>query len=98
MTGEQAFKRILKDIGIYTAYLDDRKRVGRKGFDYLPTEESFASIINCSFCWADTNHCTMWTRLYQSSPSNLPCKKMVNDRLTYDLYINCLNKIVKECI
>ena len=98
MTGEQAFKRILKDIGIYTVYLNDRKKAGRKGFNYLPTEASFANIINSSFCWVDTDHYIMWTRLYHYHASYLPCKEMVNDRLTYDYHINCLNEIVKVSI
>lgn len=98
MTGKQAFKRILKDIGIYTVYLNDRKTVGeRRGFPNNTAGMPLSHIINCSFCWDETSHKTMWCRLCQASPSRFSCEELIKDYY-YDSYINCLNRIVKECI
>ena len=98
MTGEQAFKRILKDIGIYTVYLNDRKTAGERwGFPNNTAGMPLRHIINWSFVWDETGHSSMWRRLYQASVSISPCEELIKDYY-YDSYINCLNKIVKEYI
>ena len=98
MTGKQAFKRILKDIGIYTVYLNDRKMAGeRYGFPNNTAGVPLRHIINCSFCWDETGHSTMWRRLYQARVSISSCEELIKDHY-YDSYINSLTKIVKECI
>ena len=97
MTGKQAFKRILKDIGIYTVYLNDRKTAGEwYGFPNNTEGMPLRHIINWSFCWDETDHGTMWRRLYQASVSISSCEELIKDYY-YDSYINCLTKIVKEC-
>ena len=85
------FKRVLKELGIYKVYLEDRKRVGVHGILHIKQTlmgdpHPLNSFINCSFCWSDTNHETMWLRLYQTKAAQYTCEEvLMNDAAMTEL-------------
>ena len=59
------FKRILKELGIYTAYIRERKKYAPDGgvFSVAGRYSSLSSIIDYSFTWADTKNPELWPEL-----------------------------------
>ena len=97
MTDKQAFIRLLKELGIYNVYLNDRE-VARKGRTF-PKFNTFITPhlkhhIMKSFCWSATKHQRMWMHIYSSCAGIYTCEKILwNDDMMNELKI-----IVKECI
>lgn len=97
MTDRQAFVRLLKELGIYNVYLNDREVAG-----YGRTFPKFSSFhapylnyyIMNSFCWTVTKHRRMWIYMYTSTAGIYTCEQILwNDGL-----INELKTIVEEYI
>ena len=70
MTNVQKFKRFLKELGIYSVWLKERKKFIKK---HRPGEEIFryaiaygynvGEIINLSFWWDETSNENLWCKL-----------------------------------
>ena len=65
---EKALKRLLKELGIYQAYINDRLK------QYCPPTEMWGlkceclpDIIDRSFIWARTRHEALWENLHDQS-------------------------------
>ena len=97
MTEKQAFMRVLKELGIYNVYLNDREVAG-----YGRTFPKFSSFkapylnyyIMNSFYWSVTKHRRMWIHMYRSTAGIYTCEEILWD----DGLINELKTIVKEYI
>lgn len=75
-------KRLMKELGLYTVYIKDRKITGHEDpfsiANDISKENSFSYLIDCSFLWGDTMHNTMWRELCLST--NAKWAEVLNDR------------------
>jgi hypothetical protein len=61
----KCFKRILKELGLYSAYIRERKKLcpTNNVFSVAERYKSLSVIINYSFTWSDTNNAEIWAEL-----------------------------------
>lgn len=75
-------KRLMKELGLYRVYIEDRKITGHEDpfniANDIGKENSFSHLIDCSFCWESTRHDTMWRELCLST--NAKWAEVLNDR------------------
>lgn len=86
MTNEQirCFKRVLKELGIYTIWIKERKKsthvVNEDELINFNPYQTFASIIDDSFWWDETTHPCLWDRLYVAKPSKKTIDELAKDQ------------------
>lgn len=65
----KVFKRLLKELGIYKAWMRNRKnhceKTGSKNFFGPLNNLSLQDIINSSFAWVTTDCMQLWNLLYK---------------------------------
>ena len=71
------FKRLLKDIGVYSVWLKERKKYLATEYRKITNDNIFrpvksfpnnvGEIINLSFIWSDTNNRMMWIELFRKT-------------------------------
>ena len=89
-----ALKRLLKELGIYNAFIRDRKEQhpSMSGFwidDYFP------DIIDRTFVWSRTNNPELWTFLNINSRCMFPIA-ILNDKAVFNaLKERCSNFLKK---
>ena len=68
----RCFKRILKELGLYSAYIRERRKLrpADNVFSTVERYKSLSAIIDYSFTWADTNNEEIWSELCNVSAWN----------------------------
>ena len=94
------FKRLLKELGIYSVWLKEIKSHLKRNNRKIPIKIKFnhigeyacnvGEVINLSFCWAETNNETMW-RMLSNKTYCLSIEECLSDE-----HIGNLKKIVKR--
>ena len=61
----KCFKRILKELGLYSAYIRERRRLRPLDnvFSVVKRYTSLSVIIDYSFTWHETNNAEIWSEL-----------------------------------
>jgi hypothetical protein len=61
----KCFKRILKELGLYSAYIRERRRLRPLDnvFSVVERHKSLPVIIDYSFTWNDTDNSEIWSEL-----------------------------------
>ena len=85
------FKRVLKELGIYTLWIKERRKqinLGQGFFDFRT--DCFYISIDESITWNETKYCDMWTDLYCASYSahSHPSDVIKNNELMNHLKAN----------
>ena len=86
MTNEQIkyFKRVLKEIGIYTIWIKERKKsthgISEDELINFNPYLSFASMIDNSFWWDETKHPCLWNKIYCAIPSQQTLSVLAKDQ------------------
>ena len=101
MTNEEkikAFKRLLKELGIYKAWMRNRKKhceqAGVKNF-YAPiSNPCLQDIINSSFAWVSTDCPPLWSLLW----SEFTGKDLddIYESVANKRFVNTVKKRIKE--
>ena len=83
------FKRILKELGIYSIYIRDIKnqRIGSLEKN-LGDVETFSQLIDESFTWSFTENEQLWEKLYDITCGRY-CEDMIYNK-------ECLNEIKEK--
>ena len=91
------FVRILKDVGIYHLFIEERRKQRPCDSAFNNLQRSFHDTIDCSLVWAYSYE-EMWIEMYDISKDfhhSFNCD-FSNDR--YELFIAELRKCVKRYI
>lgn len=75
-------KRLMKELGLYTVYIKDRKITGHKDpfkivYD-IGKGHTLSYLIDISFIWDNTGHSRMWKELCLSTDARW--EEVLNDR------------------
>lgn len=85
------FKRILKELGLYSVWLKERKKYIKRHDDVnvydVLKHEKLDNIIDYSFCWEVTPCRKVWIALYEHSLNSYPY---------HDLDYFCTEKGIEE--
>ena len=75
-------KRLMKELGLYTVYIKDRKITGHEDPFKIANEidkgHSLSYLIDISFIWDNTGHSRMWNELCASTDARW--EEVLNDR------------------
>lgn len=95
-----AFKRLLKEIGLYKAWIRGRCYIiahewpSETIFDVVDNKETLHRIIDGSFWWDQTGKPFLWENIYNHALSVSDFS--ISQILTMDDFIEDLRKIVKK--
>ena len=68
----KCFKRILKELGLYSVYIRERRKLRPTNnvFSVVERHKSLSIIIDYSFTWNDTDNSEIWSELCHISGYN----------------------------
>ena len=102
-SNQKKFIRILKELGIYKRWLDNKRDYDRRCMEIvkypvkLPDSSYFSFMIVGSFMWWETKEWHMWNRLHDKTALRFPLGSLTHDEiLNSDTILKGLKQIVNE--